>query len=408
MFAKLFNNSFSWVSRYSFSVRPLDSSSRLKPKIDLAILGGRGYHSNYGGVENAVREIADQTVERHKLNLLVYGTDSSELPSSNFHNHRLSFVYPPRSIYRYLGQHGAVLFCVFHILCLTRPTVVLVFASGPCVFVPLLRLFGFPVISSLRAIDSARSKWGITSRTILRLGEYFAWRSASTFTANSMEMIRLFSTRRANATFIPNGSSPAREGKSLIMDTLGLSSNEFLLFAARLDPVKRLDILLQAHSQLEISQRLPLVIAGGHSKSEQYRQHLSSYAGRDVFFLGHLAASDLEPLMFHCRAFLLPSVLEGMSNSLLTAMATGRAVLASDIAPNADLLEDPEALFKADDIDDLRTALLRLCRDPSFAAALGMRLKQHAQKNYSWPRTADMFYTELLPYIRMPRTGDAA
>lgn len=401
MFIKLSKIRFSWLTHNSHS-KVHGVSHAVKQKPDVVIVGGRGYHSNYGGVENAVREIARQLEARHHLRVVVYGTDSSEVRRSTLGDASLSFVYPPEIIYRYLGQHGAVLFCVMHILLISRPRVSLVFASGPNVFVPLLRLFKIPVVSSLRAVDSARSKWGFVSRKILQLGEFFAWRFSSSFTANSEEMVRTFSNKRKDVSFIPNGSVAANDGNSSIMQDLRLEKNQFLLFAARLDPVKRLDILLEAHSQLSVSERLPLVIAGGHSKSETYQRHLESYAGSDVLFVGHLTADQLSPLMFKCRAFVLPSVLEGMSNSLLTAMATGRAVLASDIAPNADVLKNQDAMFKADDVDDLRKRLLRLCNDYKFAENLGLNLQRHAQSSFTWERSADLFNKQLMPYIAKP------
>ena len=398
MLTRNFKQSFAWITQYS-EVSDSHCSRIDGHRAEVAILGGRGYHSNYGGVENAVREIANQLAARHSLDVVIYGTDPSEVESSTLRNTQLSFVYPPKPIYRRLGQHAAILFCVMHMLFISRPKTSLVFASGPNVFVPLLRLFGIPVVSSLRAVDSARDKWGFISRKILQLGEFFAWRFSSSFTANSVEMVREFSTRRQDVVFIPNGSVSAGKGCTQVIDRLGLKPNQYLLFAARLDPVKRLDVLLESHSQIEPSKRLPLVIAGGHSKSKTYQQHLESYSGPDVIFVGHLCAEELLPLMFHCRAFLLPSVLEGMSNSLLSAMATGRAVLASDIPPNADVLQNNNAVFRVDDIDDLRQSLLRLCIDAQFAAELGASLQRHALKTYTWERTADLFNEILKPYL---------
>lgn len=373
--------------------------ARSTKNIDVAIIGGRGYHSSYGGVENAIRQISNHMAASYSIQIMVYGTDSSEVDGSKLSNTDLSCVYSPHSIYSRLGQHGAVFACVLHALFISRPRTVLIFASGPSVFVPLFRVFGKPVITSLRAIDSARDKWGKISRKILQTGEYFAWRYSTTLTANSMEMINTYKARRSDAVFVPNGSLPALDGVSRIRQEFNLADNGYFLFAARLDPAKRLHLLLQAHAQLPEEQRLPLVIAGGHSKSEKYQQSLMQYAGPDVIFLGHITAEQLDPLMVHCRAFVLPSVLEGMSNSLLTAMATGCAVLASDIPPNADVLQNDDAIFKADDLMALQLGLQRLSCAPDFAVQLGQKLKQHAQSTYSWQRTGELFYAQIEPHL---------
>lgn len=378
---------------------PHTSRASNKQIVDLAIIGGRGYHSSYGGVENAIRRISDSMVAQYSLNIIVYGTDSSEAGEVQQVGARLRFVYAPRFSYRLFGQHGATLACVLHALFVSRPRVVLLFASGPSVFVPLFRLVGKPVITSLRAIDSARDKWGWVSRNILQAGEYFAWKYSTSFTANSLEMINVFGDKRPDALFIPNGSVKAQDGESAIMRKFGLQDKAYFLFAARLDPVKRLHLLLQAHASIAQEDRLPLVVAGGHSKSEKYQQELQQSAPSDVFFLGHISAQELDPLMTNCRAFLLPSVLEGMSNSLLSAMATGCAVLASDIPPNKDVLVNEEAMFPADDVSAMREGLLRLTQQPDFASQLGAKLQVHAQQTYSWQRTAGLFYSLIVEHL---------
>lgn len=369
-----------------------------KPRI--AMLGGRGFHSNYGGVENAVRQISRQIMTRSSTELIVYGTDESEVATSPHDSADVRCVYAPGAVYRMLGQHGATLVCVIHALAVLRPDVVLVFASGPNVFVPLFRLFGIPVVSSLRARDSARDKWGVASRQILRMGEYFAWRFANVFTANSEELIAFYKPRRPDARFIPNGCVAESDEPSSLMTSLGLTSEGYFLFAARFDPVKRLHLLLDAHSRLNESVRLPLVIAGGHSKSAQYLTQLKQYESDKVIFVGHLSAQELSPLMANCRAFLLPSVLEGMSNSLLSAMASGRAVLASDIRPNADVLLNDAALFKKDDVVSLQQGMQRLAMDAAFAQRLGEQLQQHAATTYSWQKTADLFFAEAMRLVQ--------
>jgi len=85
-------------------------------------------------------------VAEYSLNISVYGTDSSEAGEAQPTGARLRFIYAPRFSYRFFGQHGAPLACVLHALLIARPRVILLFASGPSVFVPLFRLMGKPVV----------------------------------------------------------------------------------------------------------------------------------------------------------------------------------------------------------------------------------------------------------------------
>ncbi len=366
--------------------------------IDVAFIGGRGFLSLYGGVENAIREIVTELSKRD-LTIAVLGVDdkSNEYPFTVPANLRVIKI--PLWVYRRLGQHGLITASVLTTILKLRPRVVILFASGPCVFAPLLKLFGVRVITSLRAVDSERNKWGFTSRLILRAGEYCAWRFADTFTVNSREMQTRFLGKRSDVKYLPNGSRAAFEGNDSVIDKLGLQSDGYFLFAARLDPVKRLHLLLEAHAQLPERLRIPLIIAGGHSKSRDYFRDLQDYISDKVIFVGHVDQETLSPLMRHCRAFILPSVLEGMSNSLLSAMATGKAVLASDIRPNKDVLKNDEAIFIADDVVSLSTGLLRLSEQPEFAHKLGEQLQVRAKKNYDWQRTANILSSNISLYL---------
>lgn len=363
-------------------------------KVDFAFIGGRGLFSNYGGVENATREISLE-MSKKLSSINVYGVTGDEenvfsLPEN------LSRINCPLWIYNKLGQHGLILFSVLHALLVSRPKVVFLFASGPCVFTPLLRLGGISVVTSLRAIDSARDKWGLISRSILKFGEYCAWKYSNSFTVNSKEMKDYYFAKRPSVLFIPNGAKLSQSNTNV---PPYLQNKSFFLFAARFDPVKRLHLLLEAYVKIDNEKAPYLVIAGGKSKDALYEKKLMSYARDKIIFLGHISQQELDPLMQNCRAFILPSVLEGMSNSLLSAMVHGKAVLAADIAANSDVLFFKDALYQADDLKELTQGLIKLSENDEFCLELGKSLKHRALKNYSWEATANSFYAEGVKYL---------
>jgi glycosyltransferase involved in cell wall biosynthesis len=357
----------------------------------IVFLGGRGLNSNYGGVENAIREIVVE-MSKKPVDIKVYGVtgdiDQEFTPADN-----VKSVTIPNGIYKKLGQHGYILFCVLHILLTSRPAVVVIFASGPCIFTPVFRLSGIKVITSLRAIDSARDKWGPLSRNILQLGEYCSWKFANHFTANSKAMVLHFKEKRSDINFIPNGAKGVTTADSERIYSLGLKENNYFLFAARLDPVKRLHILLAAHAKLAESEKLPLIIAGGHVKDKAYEAELKKYASDKVIFLGHLNSEQLDPLMYHCRAFVQPSILEGMSNSLLTAMATSKAIIAADIPENRDVVKLEDALYQKDNTFALYAKLNKCSLDIHYCDQLGRKLNDISKSEFSWNKTSNKFYS---------------
>lgn len=357
-----------------------------KNKVEIAFLGGRGLNSNYGGVENAIRNIS-KSMANKGLSVLVYGNSENKLSCDE---NNLKVKEMPNFIYKFFGQHFFIFFCVLHLIFIERPKVVCVFASGPCIFLPIIRLFRIKTISSLRAVDSERDKWGFFNKKILRLGEYCAWRYADIFTVNSIAMVEKYSRKR-QAYFIPNGiNQPSSVDAKNLLKYYNLDVNSYILFAARLDPVKRLHILLEAYTSLE-NVKEPLIIAGGNCKSEDYLVELKKYEGPTIRFLGHVSSEHAEVLISNCKIFVLPSILEGMSNSLLTAMGSERPCIVADVPENTAVVDDFRATFLKDDVNDLKSRIESLLGDEKESKDLAKALKNRADNNFSWEITADLF-----------------
>ncbi len=95
--------------------------------------------------------------------------------------------------------------------------------------------------------------------------------------------------------------------------------NGYFLVVSRLVPYKRIDLAVEAFTELG----LPLWIAG----SGRDRASLEALAGPNVRFLGRVPDAELGPLMAGCRAFVLPG-LEDFGITPVQAMAAGRPVIA--------------------------------------------------------------------------------
>jgi len=97
------------------------------------------------------------------------------------------------------------------------------------------------------------------------------------------------------------------------------SHDDYFLIVSRLIPYKRIDLAVQAFSELG----LPLWVAG--SGRDQAR--LEALAGPSVRFLGRVPDEALPDLYARCRAYILPG-LEDFSIAPVEAMAAGRPVIA--------------------------------------------------------------------------------
>lgn len=362
----------------------------------IAFVGGRGFHSNYGGVENAIREIASRLAQSSDIDVEVYGQGTGSWFAVKEVEPGLNTVAAPAFMSRFKGNAVLAFANCLYALLARRPQVLLLFASGPSLLAIVAKVLRVPVVAALRGIDSQRGIWSPLGVAALRLGEFSAVRIADECTVNSLEMYRHFNGNARGLVYIPNGATDASAGSDEVLDRFGLKPDGYLFFAARLDQAKRLHVLLKAYRQLPKDSRLPLVIAGGQCKSPEYQQQLDELACEGVQFIGHVDNEILDPLMRNCAVFVLPSIKEGMSNSLLAAMNRGRCVVCADIDANADVVQhEPAALFEADNVDALAARLLEYCRDPESRHACGQAMRQIVKRHFCWDVTASS-YRELI------------
>ncbi|OJW26872.1 MAG: glycosyltransferase [Planctomycetales bacterium 71-10] len=172
------------------------------------------------------------------------------------------------------------------------------------------------------------------------------------------------------------------------------------VFTGRLHPQKNLPLLLNAW--VEVARRSPanLILVGPGSDREALMELSRSLGIADrVQFVGavpspaeHLRAADL---------FVLPSVAEGMSNSLLEAMATGLPCVVSGVGGNTDLIAPGSTGVLVPDPtpEAWSAALLALINSPEEARHLGRNALARIEDEFSLRAVVDRYvglYRELI------------
>lgn len=152
----------------------------------------------------------------------------------------------------------------------------------------------------------------------------------------------------------------------------------------RLVAVKNYPLLLNAFARLTVSQPVQLILAGDGPERgalEALAQRLG-IVGR-IEFMGH--RDDIASMLKTLDVFVLPSVSEGMSNTLLEAMAAEVPVLASDVGGNGEIIESEKSglLFKSESIEHAVAQLTRLCCSEQLRRSLAKQGAERARSDFS-------------------------
>jgi glycosyltransferase involved in cell wall biosynthesis len=191
---------------------------------------------------------------------------------------------------------------------------------------------------------------------------------------------------------------------------LRLPDVPLVLFVGFFSRDKRPDLLYRAWSRIAATTSSALVFVGATAKTylevdPQLADEIRRGAAEDglserVIFAG--VTHSVDDYYRAADVYVLPSIREGMSISLLEAMSSGLAVVATRIPGSTDALVDDGIsgrLVSPDDPDGLARAIGELLSNPESARRLGAAARQTIVDRYAIRRTAPAWlagYRELL------------
>jgi sugar transferase (PEP-CTERM/EpsH1 system associated) len=198
-------------------------------------------------------------------------------------------------------------------------------------------------------------------------------------------------------------------GRDATRAELGFGPSDVVVgTVGRLDPVKGQAHLV--HAFAGVARRHPesrLVITGDGPLRAELECLVDALGLRDrTRMLGE--RGDVPAILAALDVFVLPSVAEGISNTLLEAMATGLPVVATRVGGNPELIqtETTGLLVPARQPAPLAAAIARYVDDSHLRQLDGKNARQRAVERFSLVRMADnytAFYAGLLR--RVARRG---
>jgi glycosyltransferase involved in cell wall biosynthesis len=165
-----------------------------------------------------------------------------------------------------------------------------------------------------------------------------------------------------------------------------------VLFTGRLHPQKNLPLLLEAWSAVAKQRNGSLILVGpGNDRQNLVELARSLGIGDRVQFTG--GVDNPAEYLRAVDVFVLPSLAEGMSNSLLEAMATALPCAVSAIGGNTDLIEDGTTgrLVKGPTPEAWTQTLLELLDDRAHAQRLGATARRRIDEEFALSVVVDRY-----------------
>ncbi len=262
----------------------------------------------------------------------------------------------------------------------------------PCGIIAFLLRNEVPYIVSLRGSDvPGFSKSYSLHHYLLKPIIRKVWSNADLILANSVQLAKLAHKTSPDIPIdiIPNGVDinkfyPIKKTKK---------EKIRIICVSRLIERKGIDDLIRVVQLIMKDLNNFEVLIAGEGKLGKKLKKLSSELGTTskVKFLGFIRNEDLPSLYQSSDIFVLPSKKEGMSNSMLEAMASGLPIITTDVGGIEELIKENGIVIPQGRIDVLADALTELILNPEKRRRMGIESREISSK-MSWGNVAKRYY----------------
>jgi glycosyltransferase involved in cell wall biosynthesis len=337
------------------------------------------YPPHLGGMENVVAQIVEGLVDKG-YSVSVYTSEIGYAPKAE--QDRKAKIHYLKSIE---FSHTPIIFTLFFRL-LTLPRHSLIHLHVAHAFTPeivylISKLRGIPYIAHFHLDVDACGPLGFLLKPYKKFFLRQILKSAVRIICLTEPQKKLIASKYSlpaeSIVVIPNGVAETFfRGKKA-----GENTVPHLLFVGRLVDQKNLSLLIEAVSQMQTSVILDIVGEGELRKNIQTL--IEKYELRNVRLHGKKFRKELIELYRSADIFVLPSLKEGFSLSMLEALAAGLPVVASDSPELRHILGECGLLIQDPTATNYAKALDALLANKDSMQRLGA-LSVLKARSYSW------------------------
>jgi len=247
---------------------------------------------------------------------------------------------------------------------------------------------GLPYIVSLRGSDVPfyNPRFEKLDKLVFQRLNRKIWRKANAVIANSQGLkdLALQTAPNQEIGIIYNGIDTSEfTSKKDYTYTPPLK----LIGVGRLIPRKGFDYAIRA---LQGMDNVTLTLLGDGPEKENLRQ-LAEELNVTIHFEGNVAHEQIAKYYRSHDVFILPSFNEGMSNTVLEAMACGLPIITSNTGGTAELIHENGFVVDSGNPNDIRTAVESFLTQPNRLQEMGQKSYRYVQ-NMQWNEVAREYH----------------
>ena len=362
----------------------------------------RYFHPFIGGLEKKTMNLASALVERGIAVEIITSRFSAAWPArDNIKNVPVCRLFSPR-IKILGGMIFLVLLCLYLVKNRCRIHIIQAFQVGysSAAAIMIGTLLSKPTILNISSSGTGgdvnrhrKTPWGwlflkscrLASRIVILNQEMFAELKGLAYPEKALVKI-------------PNGVDLTTyrviDKRHCWREKIGLQNEKLILYTGRLSAEKGVDVLIAAYAALDKSLPTKLYVLGDGPETARLKQLIRHYSMEDRVLIKP-ALDDVTSYLFSADIFVMPSHFEGLSNSVLEAMACGIPVIATQVTGNKELVTDGinGLLVETRNTAQLTEAISHLIKNPDKGSELGRRAHELVKEHYDLDTVAEKYIT---------------
>ena len=320
----------------------------------LAAFSDKSTENKYGGAEKVITNLANWLSENTDNKVVLASVEGHGKPYSTNNN----VIFDSFSLNKNTNKlkiHLQILRNTKLVLNKYKPEIVISFYIYPMFFAQITSLF-----KNIKFFYSERNDPRLEYGLIARIMRWFVMKRSDGIVFQTNEAMNYFPEYVKKKSVVIHNPVRVDEKKY----SLPTKTDNRIVTIGRLFPQKNHKLLINAFNQIkDLYPETTLEIHGDGVLRNELQEHINDLSLNNRVFLKH-SRPDVLDYIYGASLFVLPSLYEGMPNTLMEAMALGIPVISSDCPCGGprELIEDGKNgyLFKNNELDDLVSCMKRV------------------------------------------------